>query len=123
MEKLNISQGQNGQTSKFKVEDFLKIFDGIQELSNVIYFATTNHIENIDPAVLRRFDMNIELSYQTSELIKEQLELYYDTTINSNIKLPNNLMSGCQVEQICKNTDSIEDAISNIQEKYLNKKS
>ena len=36
MEKFHISQGQNGQTSKFKVEDF-KIFDGIQELSNVIY--------------------------------------------------------------------------------------
>ena len=123
MEKFHISQGQNGQTSKFKVEDFLKIFDGIQELSNVIYFATTNHIENIDPAVLRRFDMNIELSYQTSELIKEQLELYYDTTIKSNIKLPNNLMSGCQVEQICKNTDSIDTAISNIQERYLDKKS
>ena len=123
MEKLHISHVQNGQTSKFKVEDFLKIFDGIQELNNVIYFATTNHIENIDPAVLRRFDMNIELSYQTSELIKEQLELYYDTTIKSNIKLPNNLMSGCQVEQICKNTDSIDTAISNIQERYLDKKS
>ena len=67
--------------------------------------------------------MNIELSYQTSELIKEQLELYYDTTIKSNIKLPNNLMSGCQVEQICKNTDSIDTAISNIQERYLDKKS
>ena len=116
-----VKQGpsQNNQTSKFCVEDFLKIFDGIQELTDVIYFATTNHIEDIDPAVLRRFDIKVELSYQTSELIKEQIEYYYDKSISDDILLPNNKMTGCQVEQICKTNILMEDAIKQIQNKYL----
>lgn len=116
-----VKQGpiQNNKSSNFCVEDFLKIFDGIQELTDVIYFATTNHIDNIDPAVLRRFDIKVELSYQSSGLIKEQLEYYYDKTVPPVIILPNNKMSGCQVEQICKTCITMDEAIKQIQHKYL----
>ena len=116
-----VKQGpiQNNKSSNFCVEDFLKIFDGIQELTDVIYFATTNHIEDIDPAVLRRFDIKVELSYQSSELIKEQIEYYYDKTVPPVIVLPNNKMSGCQVEQICKTCLTMDDAIKQIQHKFL----
>lgn len=117
----SIKQGPNNSSSNntFCVEDFLKIFDGIQELTDVIYFATTNHIEDIDPAVLRRFDIKVELSYQSSELIKEQIEYYYDKTVPPVIVLPNNKMSGCQVEQICKTCLTMDEAIKQIQHKFL----
>ena len=106
---------KNNNDSKLSVEDFLKIFDGIHELTDVIFFATTNHIEDIDPAVLRRFDIKVELQYHSSSLIKQQLELYYDKTVAPVIVLPNNIMTGCQVEQICKSCSNLEDAVADIQ--------
>jgi SpoVK/Ycf46/Vps4 family AAA+-type ATPase len=105
----------NKNDSKLSVEDFLKIFDGIHELTDVIFFATTNHIEDIDPAVLRRFDIKVELQYHSSSLIKQQLELYYDKTVAPVIILPNNIMTGCQIEQICKSCSNLEDAVKDIQ--------
>ena len=117
--KLLHEMGQMGPNnkndSKLSVEDFLKIFDGIHELTDIIFLATTNHIEDIDPAVLRRFDLKIELQYHSSSLIKEQLEVYYEKTVAPVIVLPNNIMTGCQVEQICKSCSTLEDAIKDIQ--------
>ena len=117
--KLLHEMGQMGPNnkndSKLSVEDFLKIFDGIHELTDVIFFATTNHIEDIDPAVLRRFDIKVELQYHSSSLIKQQLELYYDKTVAPVIVLPNNIMTGCQIEQICKSCSTLEDAVTDIQ--------
>ena len=111
----------NNNDSKLSVEDFLKIFDGIHELTDVIFLATTNHIEDIDPAVLRRFDLKIELQYHSSSLIKQQLELYYEKTVAPVIILPNNIMTGCQVEQICKSCSNLEDAVKDIQNYCLDK--
>lgn len=123
--KLLNEMGQMGPNnkndSKLSVEDFLKIFDGIHELTDIIFLATTNHIEDIDPAVLRRFDLKIELQYHSSFLIKEQLEIYYEKTVPPVIVLPNNIMTGCQVEQICKSCSTLEDAIKEIQQFCLEK--
>lgn len=106
-------------TSSLSVEDFLKIFDGIHEMTDVIFLATTNHIEDIDPAVLRRFDIKIKLDYHSENLVKEQLELYYGEKVLPPIILPHNVMTGCQVEQICKSCSGMKDAISEIHMAYL----
>ena len=114
--------GPNKNTNDgVSVEDILKIFDGVHELTDVIFIASTNHIEDIDPAILRRFDLQIELKYHTSTLIKKQLEVYFDEKIQSGVLLPNNIMTGCQIEQICKSCSNLKNAIKEIQNFCLEK--
>jgi hypothetical protein len=120
MYKNNMIQGpKNKIDNTLAVEDFLKIFDGIHEMTDRIFIATTNHIEDIDPAVLRRFDLQIELGYQSSILVKEHIELFFDETVSDDTVLPHMKMTGCQVEQICKQYNDLEGAIKKIQSKYL----
>ena len=120
MYKNNMIQGPKNQIDNtLAVEDFLKIFDGIHEMTDRIFIATTNHIEDIDPAVLRRFDLQIELGYQSSILVKEHLELFFDEIVSGDIVLPHMKMTGCQVEQICKQYNDLDGAIKKIQSKYL----
>jgi hypothetical protein len=109
----------NSSSKELSVEDLLRIFDGVHEMTDVIFIATTNHIEDIDPAVLRRFDLKLELQYHSSSLIKQQLELYYDKVVAPVIILPNNIMTGCQIEQICKSFSTLESAIKEIQTKIM----
>lgn len=57
----------------------LNVLDGIVSLDGNIIILTTNHIENIDPAILRegRIDKKIELPKIDSESVKEYFEGIY----------------------------------------------
>lgn len=61
-----------------------QILDGLFSLDNVIYVATTNHIENLDEGFTRpgRFDIQIELDYFS----KEQAEYFWKSVCNLDLK-------------------------------------
>lgn len=58
---------------KNTIHALLNLLDGTSSPSNVIFMATTNHIEKIDPALLRagRFDLRLEIGYMEKELAME----------------------------------------------------
>ena len=117
---MNVVCGpQQSKINDFTTEDFLKIFDGVKELNKVIYIATTNNINEIDPAVLRRFEIQEELSYHSRDLVKEQLERSFDKKVPPPIVLPHNKITGCKLEQICRLSSTLEEAISEIHSMYL----
>lgn len=57
----------------------LQKLDGIESANNRIIVATTNHIENINPALLRpgRFDLKLCLDRCTSPMVADILGYYY----------------------------------------------
>jgi chaperone BCS1 len=61
----------------------LNTLDGIASIDNLMIFLTTNHIEKIDPALLRRgrTDIKIEVPYLTSDEIHQFVSRAYGRQI------------------------------------------
>jgi hypothetical protein len=58
------------KAAKELLATLLNILDGAMSPENVIFIATTNHIEELDPALIRdgRFDLKIEMTDITEQL-------------------------------------------------------
>lgn len=93
---------------------FLNALDGVVELNGVLIIITTNHVEKMDPALLRagRMDLKIEIGYSSEEEISDYLSRFYGEKIEiftrgllpmvevQNICLENKLNSGEAVKTI-----------------------
>lgn len=57
----------------------LNFMDGINSLDNVIYVFSTNHIDKLDPALIRpgRIDLVLEIDYVNSETLDKFLMFHY----------------------------------------------
>lgn len=57
----------------------LNSFDGIDSPENIIYIFTTNHIDKLDPALIRpgRIDLSIELGYVCYETMNQFFNKHY----------------------------------------------
>ena len=60
--------------------DILNCFDGIHAPENAIYVLTTNHIDKLDPALIRpgRIDVKIEIPTVTAETLTRFIETHYN---------------------------------------------
>lgn len=65
------------------LDDILNIWDGIRETPGRIMIISSNHYNDLDPALIRpgRIDVTLELSYATRTIIKEIYEHLFDETI------------------------------------------
>lgn len=76
--------------SKTSIGDMLNTLDGILGLSNVIYIFTTNHVDKLDPAILRpgRIDLKLHIDYATPETFDQFLKSFYNRGIpDMNMKI------------------------------------
>lgn len=65
-----ICKTRSSSTKSFEpVSQLLTLLDGIESIDNVIVFGITNHLDLIDPALLRpgRFDLKIEIPLPNAE--------------------------------------------------------
>jgi SpoVK/Ycf46/Vps4 family AAA+-type ATPase len=71
-----VRKGNNGFLSFSTLLNFL---DGVLRVDGLITFMTTNHIENLDPALLRsgRVNLTEKIDYPNKELIQEFYKLYF----------------------------------------------
>lgn len=105
------SQKQNTMSA------FLNILDGVQENPGRIIIMTTNHIDKIDPAIIRpgRIDMNIEFKRASPVIIKRIIQSYWnETTISEDHdeKIRSlKPMSHCRVIEFCRSSRSFDDTV------------
>jgi len=61
------------------ISEILNMLDGIVVSHGRIVIMTTNHIEKLDPAIIRpgRIDLKLELSYVTAETFKDFAEKFF----------------------------------------------
>ena len=96
---------ENGMAS------LLNTLDGFAAPRNTIYIFTTNHIEKLDPALIRpgRIDLKIDIGGVTKETFDQFSMKYYNQTVQD-IDIPENLtfaelqtyvMQGMSLEDIC----------------------
>ncbi len=79
----NIKNQIDNVDNKLTLETMLTVLDGVEEIRNRVLIATTNHIDEIDPALIRggRFDCKIHLSYFTDAEVREMLTLMFKNNI------------------------------------------
>ncbi|GHV86570.1 hypothetical protein AGMMS50230_21780 [Spirochaetia bacterium] len=81
------SQGAGSRSSDIKaplnLSDVLNIFDGLLASPNRILVMTTNHIEKLDPALIRpgRTDIKLEIGHITPETFSDFIRYFYDYRI------------------------------------------
>lgn len=106
--KKNKNQQTGQQQMSFST--FLNFFDGNLSIDNVIIFFTTNKIDEIDLALLRkgRVDMKFEIKNPDLNTVKKYYEHFFDTKIkNPNIALQKQLPM-CEYENIFKTSNKEE---------------
>jgi predicted AAA+ superfamily ATPase len=65
------------QTTGLTFSGFINVFDGISTAKNLIVFFTTNNIDIIDKAIIRRISYFIEFDYATKEQIKDMFDTFF----------------------------------------------
>lgn len=72
----------------FSLSGFLNIIDGVVEQPGRIIVMTTNHIEQLDPAIYRpgRINMLLHLTYLRFEEAEQMLEHYYGCELSESQK-------------------------------------
>lgn len=86
----------NGRGSKRKngLASVLNCLDGLNAPTNTVYIFTTNHIEELDPALIRpgRFDLSIEVPFLNRETLADFFNRFYGESPDlSNISIPDGL--------------------------------
>ena len=106
---------------KVGLAEILNCIDGIQAPVNTIYVFTTNHIENLDPALIRpgRCDVRLEVTGPTIETFRKFVVYHYgedggkyidryfsnDIDVNPSItfaELQTDVMKGALVSDLCE---------------------
>lgn len=90
----------------------LNYLDGTDSPENVIFVFTTNHIETLDPALIRpgRCDLKIEITSICEETLNQFMKFHFNKELHD-IKIPegltfaylqNELIRGASFEEMCE---------------------
>jgi len=93
-------RSQINTKSKITFSGLLNSLDGALQLNGVLVILTTNHLENLDPALLRpgRIDLVKEIGFAGREEVEEYLQMFY----LQEIKIPFEISTPmCNVQNVC----------------------
>ena len=110
-DKTNYNNKNQENKDDVGLGTLLNTIDGIGAHSHIIYIFTTNHPEQIDPALIRpgRIDLSLEIEYVNEETFRKFCEFHYGegTITPLNIKpettfaeLQTLVMKGYSLEQL-----------------------
>lgn len=105
--------------SKVTFSGLLNALDGAINLNNVLIMFTTNHIEKLDPALLRpgRIDVIKEIGFATNVEVNEYMSMFY----LKDIQIPFDCTTPmCNVQNVClANPEDSDKAISTLQKMLI----
>merc|ERR1711956_112119 len=108
------------KTSEIKLSDLLEAFDGVLEMKGRMMVITTNHLEKLDPALIRpgRVDLSLEFKRCNKKAIGDFFETFFPRN-NLDVKnVEDGVWTPAEVAQICINhQDDVELAIQKIYER------
>lgn len=97
---------------KASLNELLQFIDGYDSPDKVIYIMTTNHVENLDAALIRpgRIDLMEEIGYVNDETFSDFCNFHYgkrpgNTNVRDGItcaELQTRVMSGVSFEELCE---------------------
>ena len=86
------------------LQDWLNIFNGLVEVTGAIFVMTTNHVDKLDPALIRpgRMDLVIELTKCKTKEVERMITYLFD--LDDQISLEINIddkYSPAEVNELC----------------------
>lgn len=100
------------------LSNILNSIDGIHQVHGRIIIATTNHIENLDEALVRggRFDLKIEVGYVDKFILVNMFNNFYPNyTISDNFKIKNKISTAYIQNLILKNLDNPDEVLNTLE--------
>jgi chaperone BCS1 len=93
--------------------DVLNVIDGVCSAHGRILISTTNHIEKLDPALIRpgRIDLKVELGYVNSEIFNQFSKRFFGKEFIGDIKLKERL-SCAELQNLILQKKSYDEIIS-----------
>jgi len=111
---------------QLNIAGILNTLDGVVDTPDRVIIFTTNHIDHIDPALLRpgRIDLKIKLDYIEPDVSIEMIKYYFsfiEKEDEEQIKdfIKNNKISPAVLEQYIKSSTNINDLIKIINNKEV----
>ncbi|MDR2210489.1 MAG: AAA family ATPase [Spirochaetaceae bacterium] len=98
-----ISPGNHGLDLKAEsLSSILNSIDGITAKDGRVLIMSTNHKENIDPALLRpgRIDLDVEIGYITDESFRKFIRVFYEKECTEKLKHEIHV-TGAQLQNEC----------------------
>lgn len=109
---------REGVQKKISFSVLLNCLDGALSKHGVIVIITTNHIEQLDPALLRdgRVDMKISIDNPDNQNIADYLSLFYQLPLSLGDNIPENeRLCMASVQEICvHNREDYKNAVREI---------
>lgn len=115
---------RESKQDKVTFSAFLNVLDGAMSKYGVIVIITTNHIEHLDPALLRdgRIDIKIEIRNPDNRMISEYLSLFYQSYISPEEIPENTNLCMATIQEICvRNKNNPTEAIGEITYRIIGK--
>ena len=103
----------------------LNVLDGIKNDSNLIIFITTNHIEKLDPALIRRIHHFIKFDYATKEQKESMIYKYFpdsdSDTVNkiSKVKCTMNILQKFLIKYLDNETIKDPESFQEFANEYI----
>ena len=105
---------------KRRLAAILNCMDGVNATDNIIYVLTTNHIEALDPALIRpgRCDLKIEMKGVCDETFRQFCKFHYNEYPERTIKISNDItfaelqtdvMRGYTIDQLVDKLEKTEE--------------
>lgn len=90
---LFVGRANKGSETNITFSGFLNALDGVAAHEGHVVFMTTNHIDKLDPALIRpgRIDVRVEFTYATREQAKEMFTRFYPGEEDLSHKFSNSL--------------------------------
>jgi hypothetical protein len=107
------------QKDRITLDSLLNILDGTLEIPNRMFCITTNHLDIIDPALVRpgRVDMIIEFKNTNRAIMKQMFESFYEKEFEAAkfAKIKEYKISPAQINQVLfKHFNNSEEAIAEL---------
>lgn len=105
--------------NRLTLSGILNVLDGIVELNDIIIIITTNHVEKLDPALIRpgRITHHIEYKNITNEMAHRMMQSYYQNSVD----IPNYIITPAKLEALCKTYDDFEEFKDELDKLLANK--
>mmetsp|Transcript_26143 Transcript_26143/g.48201 ORF Transcript_26143/g.48201 Transcript_26143/m.48201 type:complete len:778 (-) Transcript_26143:77-2410(-) len=123
----------DSKKDKLNLSGLLNVLDGVVDTPARVLIMTTNHPEQLDPALIRpgRIDKKLLLGYMSSVHATSMVEYYFQAELSAKQRnrlqasivgsdekgIPAINLTPAQIEQLCAEYDEVENLIINLENK------
>lgn len=100
----------NDSDNKISLSFILGMLDGVQEQKGRMMYVTTNKINELDPAFIRRFGIRKEFKKCNRDIAKELLDNYYETDCDTS-NITEYKYSPCDIQEHCLDNASCDELL------------